>query len=118
MDVISKCDDEETKKFIGELMKVSNYIKSYFESQNIQTIEDLRMVLHKLRSIRNVILDDEFRFINYRDIISEIFYPNDAKRACERLKSKRENGGRVINDELEDYKRLKNIERYIKSVLT
>ena len=112
MDIISKCDDEETKKFIGELMKVSNYIKSYFESQNIQTIEDLRMILHKLRSIRNVILDDEFRFINYRDIISEIFYPSDVKRVCERLKSRRED----IKDD-EDYKRLKNIEKYIKSIL-
>jgi hypothetical protein len=117
MDIISKCDDEETKKFIGELMKISKYIQSYFESQNIQTIEDLRMVFYKLRSIRSLILDDEFKFINYRDIITEIFYPSDVKRACERLKSKRENGGRVINDELEDYKRLKNIEKYIKSVL-
>ena len=112
MDVISEHGDEETKKFIDELMKVSNYIKSYFESQNIQTVEDLRMVLHKLRSIRNVILDDEFRFTNYRDLISEIFYPSDVKRVCERLKSRRED----IKDD-EDYKRLKNIEKYIKSIL-
>lgn len=117
MDVISKCDDEETKKFIDELMKISNYIKSYFDSQNIQTVEDLRMVYYKLKSIRNVILDDEFKFTNYRDLISELFYPSDAKRVCERLKSKRENGGQVINDELKDYKRLKNIEKYIKSIL-
>jgi hypothetical protein len=112
MDVISEYGDEETKKFIDELMKVSNYIKSYFESQNIQTVEDLRMVLHRLRSIRNVILDDEFRFTNYRDLISEIFYPSDVKRVCERLKSRRED----IKDDV-DYKKLENIEKYIKSIL-
>lgn len=112
MNVISEYGDEETKKFIDELMKVSNYIKSYFESQNIQTVEDLRMVLHRLRSIRNVILDDEFRFTNYRDIISEIFYPSDVKRVCERLKSRRED----IKDDV-DYKKLENIEKYIKSIL-
>jgi hypothetical protein len=112
MDVISEHGDEETKKFIDELMKVSNYIKSYFESQNIQTVEDLRMVLHKLRSIRSVILDDEFRFTNYRDLISEIFYPSDVKRVCERLKSRRED----IKDDV-DYKKLENIEKYIKSIL-
>lgn len=112
MNVISEYGDEETKKFIDELMKVSNYIKSYFESQNIQTVEDLRMVLHRLRSIRNVILDDEFRFTNYRDLISEIFYPSDVKRVCERLKSRRED----IKDDV-DYKKLENIEKYIKSIL-
>lgn len=112
MDMISKFDDEETKKFIDEVMKISNYIKSYIDSQNIQTIEDLRMVYYKLKSIRNVILDDEFIFINYRNLISELFYPNDARVFCERLKAKREG----IKDD-EDYKRLKNIEKYIKSIL-
>ena len=117
MNIISKCDDEETKKFFDGLMEISNYIKSYFDSQNIQTVEDIKMVYHKLKSIRSFILDDEFKLLNYRGIISEIFYPSDVKRACERLKEKRENDGRVINDELEDYKRLKNIEKYIKSIL-
>ena len=118
MDVISKCDDEETKKFFDGLMEISNYIKSYFDSQNIQTVEDIKMVYHKLKSIRSFILDDEFKFLNYRDIISEIFYPSDVKRACERLKEKREFNSVIVKDnELDDYKRLENIKKYIKSIL-
>ena len=82
-------------------------------------IEDLKMIYHKLRSVRSLILDGEFRFNNYRNLIDEVFYTNDAKRACERLKERRKNNMMEVERfEKEDYKKLENIERYIKSILT
>lgn len=118
MDIINSTADEETKKFIGEVMNLSGFIKSYIESQNIKTIEDLKMLYYKLRSVRSLILDSDFRFNNYRNLIEETFYPSDARRACERLKERRkDNITEVERFEKEDYKKLKNIERYIKSIL-
>jgi len=118
MDIINSLDDEETKKFIGKIMNISSFIKSYIESQNINTIEDLKMLYHKLRSIRSLILDNDFRFNNYRNLIEEVFYPSDARRACERLKERRKTNTDTSEFEKEDYKKLENIERYIKSLLT
>lgn len=115
MDIINSIGDEETKKFMSEIMNLSGFIKSYIESQNIKTIEDLKMLYHKLRSVRALILDSDFRFSFYRNLIEEIFYPSDVKRACEQLKGRNNDGD--ISEIEKDNKKLKNIEKYIKSIL-
>ena len=117
MKIINSFDDEETKEFISKLIKIGDFIKSYIESKNIKTLEDLKMIYYKLRSVRSLILDSDFRFNNYRNIIDELFYPSDAGLACERLKEKRRTNPDTPKIEKEDYKKLENIERYIKSIL-
>jgi hypothetical protein len=90
-------------------MKMGDKIKKYLLSQNIQSIEDLRMIIIKLRSIRTISRENEFSFSGFaKSILDEFHYKSDVEYYI------REYTNRDISKELT---RIKHLERYVDSLL-
>ena len=110
--IINDSNIEPIKELFKILMNIGKKIKDYLLSQNIQTLEDLRMVMAKLKSINILVGDDEFSFNGYtRSILNELHYDNDVKYYMNDYNERRE------PQILEDIKKAKHIERYIDSLL-
>jgi hypothetical protein len=110
--IINDSNIEPIKELFKILMNIGKKIKDYLLSQNIQTLEDLRMVMAKLKSILTLVGDDEFSFNGYtRSILNEFHYDNDVKYYINDYSERRE------SQILEDIKKAKHIERYIDSLL-
>ena len=110
--IINDSNIEPIKDVFKILMNISKKIKDYLLSQNIQTIEDLRMVMAKLKSINILVGDDEFSFNGYtRNILNDFHYDNDIRYYINDYSERRE------PQILEDIKKAKHIERYIDSLL-
>lgn len=109
LEVIKKCNSDQIKEFFDTIMKMGNKIKKYLSSQNIQNIEDLRMIIIKLQSIRTISRENEFKFEGFvKNILDEFHYKNDLEYYT------REYGSRDISKELT---KIKNLERYVDSLL-
>ena len=109
LEVIKKCNSDQVKEFFDIVMKMGNKIKKYLSSQNIQNIEDLRMIIIKLQSIRTISRENEFKFEGFvKNILDEFHYKNDVEYYT------REYGSRDISKELT---KIKNLERYVDSLL-
>lgn len=109
LEVIKKCNSDQVKEFFDIVMKMGNKIKKYLSSQNIQNIEDLRMIIIKLQSIRTISRENEFKFESFvKNILDEFHYKNDVEYYT------REYGSRDISKELT---KIKNLERYVDSLL-
>ena len=109
LEVIKKCNSDQIKEFFDTIMKMGNKIKKYLSSQNIQNIEDLRMIIIKLQSIRTISRENEFKFEGFvKNILDEFHYKNDVEYYT------REYGSRDISKELT---KIKNLERYVDSLL-
>ena len=90
-------------------MRMGDKIKKYLLSQNIQSIEDLRMIIVKLKSIRTISRENEFNFSGFiKSILDEFHYKSDIEYYI------REYGDRDISKELT---RIKHLERYVDSLL-
>jgi hypothetical protein len=110
--IINDSNIEPIKELFKILMNIGNKIKDYLLSQNIQTLEDLRMVMAKLKSINILVGDDEISFSGYiRNILNDFHYDNDVKYYTNDYNERRE------PQILEDIKKAKHIERYIDSLL-
>ena len=107
--VIKKSDSEQIKEFFDIAMKIGDKIKKYLLSQNIQSIEDLRMIIIKLRSIKTISRENEFTFSGFiRSILDEFQDKSDVEYYI------REYGDRDASKELI---RIKHLERYVDSLL-
>jgi hypothetical protein len=107
--VIKKSDNEQVKEFFEIAIKMGNKIKKYLLSQNIQSIEDLRMIIIKLRTIKTISRENEFSFSgSVKSILDEFHYKSDVEYYI------KEYGDRDISKELT---RIKHLERYVDSLL-
>lgn len=109
---VNNSDIEPLKEIFKIFIEIGKKIKNYLLSQNIQTIEDLGMVMVKLRSIRNLTGERGFSLSYTRNILNEFHYTNDVKYYINECNSERRK-----NEVLEDIKKAKHIERYIDSLL-
>ena len=109
LEIIKKSDSTQIKEFFDITMKIGDKIKKYLLSQNIQSIEDLRMIIVKLKSIRTISRENEFNFSGFiKSILDEFNYKNDVEYYI------REYGDRDASKELI---KLKHLERYVDSLL-
>jgi ribosome maturation factor RimP len=109
LEVIKKSDNVQIKEFFDVAMKIGDKIKKYLLSQNIQSIEDLRMIIIKLRSIKTISRENEFNFSGFvKNILDEFHYKSDIEYYI------REYGNRDISKEII---RIKHLERYVDSLL-
>ena len=109
LEVIKKSDNVQIKEFFDVAMKIGDKIKKYLLSQNIQSIEDLRMIITKLRSIKTISRENEFNFSGFvKNILDEFHYKSDVEYYI------REYGNRDISKEII---RIKHLERYVDSLL-
>jgi hypothetical protein len=110
--IVNDSNIKPIKEIFKIFMEISKKIKDYLLSQNIQTVEDLRMIIAKLKSIMTLVGDDEISFSGYtRSILNEFHYDNDVKYYINDYSERRE------SQILEDIKKAKHIERYINSLL-
>ena len=109
LEIIKKSDNVQIKEFFDIAMKIGGKIKKYLLSQNIQSIEDLRMIIVKLKSIRTISRENEFSFSGFaKSILDEFHYKSDVEYYI------REYSNRDISKELT---RIKHLERYVDSLL-
>lgn len=108
---INETDIEPIKEVFEILMGIGKKITTYLQAQNIQTIEDLSMVLAKLKSIRTLANERGLSLGYTRYILNEFHYPGDVRYYL------REYNDRRKDDVLEDVRKAKNIERYVDSLL-
>lgn len=109
LEIIKKSDSNQIKEFFDIAMRMGDKIKKYLLSQNIQSIEDLRMIIVKLKSIRTISRENEFNFSGFiKSILDEFHYKSDIEYYI------REYGDRDISKELT---RIKHLERYVDSLL-
>jgi len=109
LEIIKNSDNENIKEFFNILMGISKKIVEYLLSQNIQSIEDLQMVIAKLKSIGNISNDYMFRFESVvSSIIGEFQDSSDVKYYISNY------ADRDISKEIT---KAKHLERYVDSLL-
>jgi hypothetical protein len=108
--VINDSKSEELKELFKIFMEIGKKIKNYLLSQNIQSIEDLGMVLVRLKSIRSLTNERGLTFSFTRNVLGEFHYTSDVEYYINRIDGRE-------NDILEDIKKAKHIERYVDSLL-
>lgn len=108
---INETDIEPIKEVFKILMEIGKKITTYLQAQNIQTIEDLSMILAKLKSIRTLANERGLSLGYTRNILNEFHYPGDVRYYL------REYNDRRKDDVLEDIRKAKQIERYVDSLL-
>lgn len=109
--VVNNSNNEAIKEIFKIFMEIGKKIKNYLLSQNIETIEDLSMVVVKLKSIRNLANERGISLGYTRSILNEFHYTNDTEYYIDRIDERRE------EEILEDIKKAKHIERYVDSLL-
>jgi hypothetical protein len=108
--LINDSNVESLKEIFKIFIEIGKKIKNYLLSQNIQSIEDLGMVLTKLKSIRSLSNERGLKFSFTRNILNEFHYTNDVEYYLDRVDGRE-------SDILEDIKKAKHIERYVDSLL-
>jgi predicted RNA-binding protein Jag len=109
--VINESGIEPVIEIFKMFIEIGKKIKNYLLSQNIQTIEDLGIIMVKLRSIRNIFGEKAFLLGYTGTILNELQYCDDVRYYINRYDEKK------TNEVLEDIKKVKHIEKYIDSLL-
>jgi predicted RNA-binding protein Jag len=109
--VINESGIEPVIEIFKMFIEIGKKIKNYLLSQNIQTIEDLGIIMVKLRSIRNIFGEKAFLLGYTGTILNELQYSHDVEYYINRYDEKK------TNEVLEDIKKVKHIEKYIDSLL-
>jgi predicted RNA-binding protein Jag len=109
--VINESGIEPVIEIFKMFIEIGKKIKNYLLSQNIQTIEDLGIIMVKLRSIRNIFGEKAFLLGYTGTILNEFQYCYDVRYYINRYDEKK------TNEVLEDIKKVKHIEKYIDSLL-
>lgn len=108
-DEIMKSDNKELIEIIKIITGTGEKIKKYLLSQNIQSIEDLSIITHKLKSIRDIMSN---KYISLNSSIRDVFYSfgnkDDIIYYCNNIKVKN------IEDEI---KKAKLLDKYVDSIL-
>lgn len=107
--LIFDSENEDLIDIFNKIKSISDKINKYINNQNIKTISDLKSVYYKLKYIINIFNDYETGDLYTHTIIKNMYDPNDIKRYIEHYSEK------IYLDK--DKEKLKNIERYIDSVL-
>lgn len=96
----------------NKMYEIGNYISEYFRNIEINNLEDLKMVVFKMRSISALYNDEDFRLDDkLTRIIQEFYDKGDVDYYCNR-------SSKLNEEETQNsLKRLEQIERYIKSIL-
>jgi hypothetical protein len=95
----------------NKIYEIGSYIYKYFDSIEINTIEDLRMVKFKLNSIIELLTDSDFNLSpNTRRIMNSFWDSSDVRYYCNNYSNSYEENKNSIN-------KLDYLERYIKSIL-
>lgn len=108
-DEIMKSNNKELIEIIKIITNTGEKIKKYLLSQNIQSIEDLSIITHKLKSIRDIMSN---KYISLHYNIRDVFYSfgnsDDVIYYCNSIKVKN------IEDEI---KKAKLLDKYVDSIL-
>lgn len=115
MDILSKKEFENkelVKDFYTKLKNIGEYINKYFSSKKISSISELLFIHAKLSAISNIVDDSTIEFsYNLRNAIMDFRYElsdYDLNYMLDRINGHIE----------EDLKKLNEIERFIKSILS
>lgn len=104
-----KSNNKELIEIIKIITNTGEKIKKYLLSQNIQSIEDLSIITHKLKSIRDIMSN---KYISLHSNIRDVFYSfgnsDDVIYYCNSIKVKN------IEDEI---KKAKLLDKYVDSIL-
>jgi len=111
LNIVNNSNNEAIKEIFKIFMEIGKKIKNYLLSQNIQTIEDLSMVIAKLKSIKSLSNERGLTFFYTRNILNEFQYSGDTEYHIDRIDKRRE------EEIIEDIKKAKHIERYVDSLL-
>jgi len=111
LNIVNNSNNEAIKEIFKIFMEIGKKIKNYLLSQNIQTIEDLSMVIAKLKSIKSLSNERGLTFFYTRNILNEFQYSGDTEYYIDRIDKRRE------EEIIEDIKKAKHIERYVDSLL-
>lgn len=107
--IINNQAKDDVKELFMVVDEISNKIYNYLKSQKVETLEDLRMIYLKIQSIKMATEYEEFELSRpSRNLISEFNYPNDVDYYLKEYLDK------DFND---DIKRLKQVSRYVDSIL-
>ena len=111
LEVIKKSNNPKLNELIDIIIKIGQKINKYLLSQNIQSIEDLRMVVVKLQSIRVLSEQNEFKFEGSAKRILNNFYDDgDVEYYCR--------PDNYTENEIDiNISRAKQLERYVDSLL-
>ena len=111
LEVIKKSNSPKLNELIDIIIKIGQKINKYLLSQNIQSIEDLRMVVVKLQSIRVLSEQGEFKFEGSAKRILNNFYDyEDVEYYCR--------PDNYTENEIDiNISRSKQLERYVDSLL-
>lgn len=103
--------DPTLLKIIEIILKIGKRIKNYLSSINIQTIEDLKITLHLIDSIRSFINDSDYKLSDtLKLMIMDFNIPTNVIMRCELSK----------RDEFkftQDLTKIKNIQKYVNHLL-
>jgi hypothetical protein len=110
---IRKKGDENLNKVTDKILKLGEYVNKYIVSIKIETIDDLIMIQHKLKSIDNFMEESRYKLsYRYNDILFDF---NSSERY---MTNKIERCSEVTEEEFNDsMSKLNIIERYINSIL-
>lgn len=113
IDMIRDNGDENLNKITDKLLKLGENVNKYIESIKIETIDDLIMIQHKLKSIDNFMEEGKYKLTyRYNDILFDF---NAGERS---MTNKIERCSEVTEEEFNDsMSKLNIIERYINSIL-
>ena len=104
--------DDDPKQIIELIFDISKYIKKYIDDQDIKTIEDYTLLYSKLVSIRDVINNNLFKpnrlIIRFLNDIKYLLSKSEIDDYIESMNSYNLDG---------DLKKIKMVEKYIKSIL-
>lgn len=118
MDLVKNSNElPELNEFFTIIEEINLIIKKFIDREEVKSIEDITMVQIRLKSIRELTEDDNFRLISYlKDIIYNF---NDIDNLSYYLKrySYHTQGPSEKGRIEEDIKRIKNVLKYTKSIL-
>ena len=100
---------DQQKELLQIIRGTGQKIKNYLKEQDIQTLDDLKIVYHRISSIRNFLQDPDFKISQeLQYLIDEFHRPDRTRIHCREFRE---------FDYTKDIRKLKNIERYVDSVL-
>ena len=106
---IKNSNNEEIKEFFTIWQRISDKIYNYIKSEKIETLQDLRMCLTKLESIKSIMRSDELEFNRrMKNILGEFLYPRDFKSYIENYE---------FDKFSEDLVSIKYLEKFVDSIL-
>ena len=103
-------NNEDIKEIFEIFLRIGKKINDFLSNEKIETIEELRLMHTKLKSIKEISLSNELRLRSY---INDVIFMSNKGDLTYLQNIMDENKDRPI---LEDIKRMKHIEKYVNSI--